>query len=132
MNLTARILIGMGAGLVLGLLIQGADLPADHFVPRVFVGDILDAGGKLFIASLKLMVVPLVFVSLVCGAASLGRTGSVGRLGGKTLALYLLTTAIAVTIALTLALIVSPGAGSELAGESASYRQRKRRASKTP
>ena len=121
MNLTVRILIGMGAGLALGLLIQGADLPAEHFIQRVFVGDILDAGGKLFIASLKLMVVPLVFVSLVCGAASLGRTGSVGRLGGKTLALYLLTTAIAVTIALTLALLVSPGAGSELAGESATY-----------
>jgi Na+/H+-dicarboxylate symporter len=56
-----------------------------------------------------MMVVPLVFVSLVCGARSLGATGSVGRLGGKTIGLYLLTTALAVSFALMLALIVDPG-----------------------
>lgn len=113
MNLTVRILIGMVAGLVLGGGIQALDLGPDHFLNRVLVGDVLDAGGRLFIASLKLMVVPLVFVSLVCGAASLGATGSVGRLGGKTLGLYLMTTAIAVTVALTIALFVGPGEGAE-------------------
>ena len=55
------------------------------------------------------MVVPLVFVSLVCGATSLGATGSVGRLGGKTIGLYLATTALAVSLALILALVVDPG-----------------------
>jgi Na+/H+-dicarboxylate symporter len=48
-------------------------------------------------------------VSLTCGAASLGATGKVGRLGGKTIGLYLLTTAAAVTLALSLALIINPG-----------------------
>ncbi|MEM1433375.1 MAG: dicarboxylate/amino acid:cation symporter [Pseudomonadota bacterium] len=121
MNLTVRILIGMVGGLLVGLTIQGLDLGANHFINRVFVGDVLDAGGDLFIASLKLMVVPLVFVSLVCGAASLGRTGSVGRLGGKTLGLYLLTTAVAVTVALTLGVLLLSGATSEVAAESLSF-----------
>ncbi len=113
MNLTVRILIGMVAGLLLGIGIQALGLSAEHFLNRVFIGDVLDAGGKLFIASLKVMVVPLVFVSLVCGAASLGATGSIGRLGGKTLGMYLLTTAVAVTIALTIALTFGIGEGAE-------------------
>ncbi|MEM9741196.1 MAG: dicarboxylate/amino acid:cation symporter [Pseudomonadota bacterium] len=124
MNLTVRILIGMGAGLVLGLLVQSLSFPPDHVVQRVFIDGFIDAGGTIFINSLRLMVVPLVFVSLVCGAASLGRTGNIGRLGGKTLGLYLLTTAIAVTIALTLAIIISPGAGSDIAAADLSFEAR--------
>lgn len=124
MNLTVRILIGMGSGLLVGLGIQALNFPADHFVQQFLVGDVFDAGGKLFVNSLKLMVVPLVFVSLVCGAASLGQTGSVGRLGGKTLGLYLLTTAIAVTTALTIALIISPGAGTEAPTDSLAFEAR--------
>lgn len=113
MNLTIRILIGMAAGLVLGVALQQAPLAPDGFVMGLLVGGLLDGGGKVFIASLKLMVVPLVFVSLVCGAARLGATAGMGRLGGKTLGLYLLTTALAVTLALTTALVVRPGAGAE-------------------
>ncbi len=113
MNLTIRILIGMAAGLVLGVAVQQAQLAPDGFVMGLLVGGLLDGGGKVFIASLKLMVVPLVFVSLVCGAARLGATAGMGRLGGKTLGLYLLTTALAVTLALTTALVVRPGAAAE-------------------
>jgi len=112
MNLTYRILIGMGAGIVLGILVQNLAGP-DSFLATVIVGDILDVGGRLFIASLQLMVVPLVFVSLVCGSSSLSDGASMGRLGGKTLLLYLSTTAIAISLALSLALIVSPGEGAE-------------------
>ena len=113
MNLTVRILVGMGAGVVVGLLIQATASP-DQWIYTWLVGDVFDAGGKLFIASLRLMVVPLVFVSLVCGASSLADGASMGRLGGKTLGLYLLTTAIAITLALTLALLVSPGEGGSI------------------
>ena len=109
MNLTARILIGMGAGLALGLLLQWLAFPADSFVTTYFTTGVIDAGGQIFLNLLRMMVVPLVLVSLTCGAASLGATGKVGRLGGKTIGLYLLTTAIAVSLALTLALIVDPG-----------------------
>jgi Na+/H+-dicarboxylate symporter len=109
MNLTSRILIGMGSGLLLGAFLQWLSLPADHFISTFFTFGLIDAGGDLFITLLKMMVVPLVLVSLTCGSASLGATGKVGRLGGKTIGLYLLTTAVAVTLALSLALIINPG-----------------------
>jgi DAACS family dicarboxylate/amino acid:cation (Na+ or H+) symporter len=61
------------------------------------------------------MVVPLVLVSLVCGVTALGDLRVLGRVGIKTLALYLVTTAVALMLALTLATVLAPGAGSELA-----------------
>ena len=109
MSLTKKILIGMGLGLALGVLLQIADLVTNALVSSYFLNGVIDAGGKIFVTLLKMMVVPLVFVSLVCGARSLGATGSVGRLGGKTIGLYLLTTALAVSFALILALLVDPG-----------------------
>lgn len=71
--------------------------------------------GKIFIASLKLLVVPLVFVSLVCGTASLDDISKLGRVGGKTLGLYLFTTAAAISLALLAALIFKPGLGLSIA-----------------
>ena len=109
MSLTKKILIGMGLGLALGVLLQITDLVTNALVSSYFLNGVIDAGGKIFVTLLKMMVVPLVFVSLVCGARSLGATGSVGRLGGKTIGLYLLTTALAVSFALILALLVDPG-----------------------
>ncbi len=111
MNLTIRILLGMGLGLVLGSSIQAAEFDPSHWVHVYLVGGLIDAGGQIFVRSLQLMVVPLVFVSLVCGAASLSATDSIGRVAGKTVALYLFTTAVAISIALLLATIVQPGAG---------------------
>jgi Na+/H+-dicarboxylate symporter len=109
MNLTQKILIGMALGLALGVIFQATDLVSNGFVSTYVLNGVIDAGGKIFVTLLKMMVVPLVFVSLVCGAASLGATGSVGRLGGKTIGLYLATTALAVSLALMLALVVDPG-----------------------
>jgi Na+/H+-dicarboxylate symporter len=59
-------------------------------------------------------VVPLVFVSLVCGTAALDDISRLGRIGGKTLGLYLLTTAVAISFALTAATLIRPGEGLEL------------------
>tara|TARA_X000000950_G_scaffold277885_1_gene367946 strand:- start:1020 stop:2327 length:1308 start_codon:yes stop_codon:yes gene_type:complete len=109
MSLTSRILIAMGLGILLGFIVQGFDLDEVAYVQNILLDGLIDSGGKIFITLLKMMVVPLVLVSLVCGAASLGATGSVGRLGGKTIGLYLLTTGLAVSMALCLALIVDPG-----------------------
>jgi Na+/H+-dicarboxylate symporter len=117
MSLTQRILIAMGLGLVLGSLLQWIALPEDHFLNAFALNGVIDAGGKIFITHLKMLVVPLVFVSLVCGAASLGDTGSVGRLGGKTIGLYLLTTAISVSMAMLIALTTDPGLGGESANQ---------------
>jgi Na+/H+-dicarboxylate symporter len=111
MSLTVRILVGMAAGVVLGVLVQQTGVGSDHWLYTVVIDGFIDAGGRIFIASLQLMVVPLVLVSLICGAASLGSTGNMGRVGGKAIGLYLLTTAIAISIALMLALVVNPGLG---------------------
>jgi Na+/H+-dicarboxylate symporter len=75
----------------------------------------------MFITLLKMMVVPLVFVSLVCGVASLGDIAALGRVGIKTIALYLLTTAVAISIALALATAFAPGVGFDLSSQSISY-----------
>ncbi len=118
MSFTQKILIAMGAGIVLGVTfnVVGAPLQA---VNAVLVDGLLDAVGRIFVVLLQMMVVPLVLVSIVCGVASLGDIGSLGRIGLKTVGLFLLTTAIALVIALTLALTVSPGEGFELAGDMA-------------
>ena len=110
MNLTVRILIGMAAGVLVGLAVQGFTSD-DHWIQTVLIQDVFDAGGKVFIASLRLMVVPLVLVSLVCGSSSLADGASMGRLGGKSIGLYLFTTAVAISLALGLALFISPGEG---------------------
>lgn len=124
MGLTARIMIGMVLGVVLGLTLQAIlgknkeiliplglfDLPIKGF----FVDGLFHIGGQVFIASLKMLVVPLVFISLVCGTCSLSDPKKLGRLGGKSIGLYLITTAIAITVAITLALLIAPGGGVEI------------------
>lgn len=120
MTLTKRILIAMLAGLVLGIIFNvllGIDsLPQ---VLRLVIEDVLvmglfDTVGQIFIASLKLLVVPLVFVSLVLGTASLGSNSRMGVMAGKTIAIYMATTGIAISLALIAASIIKPGVGMDL------------------
>jgi Na+/H+-dicarboxylate symporter len=80
-----------------------------------FTEGLLDVVGQIFIASLRLVIVPLVFFSLVCGVVSISSTSRIGTISIKTLSLYLLTTAIAITIALSFALLFQPGIGIDLA-----------------
>ncbi len=116
MSFTQKILIAMAAGIVVGVTfsVVGAPLQA---VSDVLVDGLLDAVGRIFVLLLQMMVVPLVLVSIVCGVASLGGLGALGRVGVKTIGLFLVTTAIALVIALTLAILVSPGEGFALAGD---------------
>ncbi len=108
-GLTTRILIGMLAGLIVGTAINL--MGAEGLIRTLVVEGAFHVIGSIFLASLKLLVVPLVFVSLVCGTAALDDLGKLGRVGGKTLGLYLATTAIAVSLALVAASLVQPGAG---------------------
>ncbi|GAB6263201.1 dicarboxylate/amino acid:cation symporter [Photobacterium sp. CCB-ST2H9] len=114
MSLTTRIIIGMVAGILTGFVIRSlfADVP---FVHDYIVNGLFEVGGSIFIASLKMLVVPLVFVSLVCGTSTLSDISTLGRLGGKTLAFYLTTTAVAITLALTMGTLFKPGEGADLA-----------------
>jgi len=122
MQLSSKILLGMVLGIMLGLVLNalgGAD-PAQTPLIAWFVDNIFDVIGKIFVISLKLLVVPLVFFSLVCGSASMGEDVKMGQVALKTIALYLVTTAIAVSLALTIANIVDPGVGINTA-EAANY-----------
>ncbi len=108
-KLTMQIMIGMLLGLALGSAVNFIG-PID-WVQNYLIGGVFELGGRIFLASLKVLVVPLVFVSIVCGIASLDDIKKMGRIGSKTMGLYLFTTALAITIAIGAAIIVSPGAG---------------------
>ncbi|WP_116475327.1 dicarboxylate/amino acid:cation symporter [Zobellella maritima] len=113
MSLTGRVLLGMSLGIVVGFIFRTLleDVP---FVHDYLVDGLLQVGGQIFIASLKMLVVPLIFVSLVCGTSSLKDLATLGRLGGKTLAFYLTTTAIAISLALLMGNLFQPGQGVDL------------------
>ena len=115
--LTKRILLAMVAGLLLGSFTHYLSLDDNNFIIQFGVNGILDLGGQIFIVTLKLLVVPLVFVSLACGASNLSGGISLGRIGFKTLILYLFTTAAAITLALVVANLINPGLGMSLASD---------------
>lgn len=121
MNLTNRILLAMVLGILIGsilnLVLNTAGTPGlSVFLNDYLVSGLFDVVGRIFVASLKLLVVPLVLVSLICGSSSLGQSARMGPIALKTLGLYLLTTAVAISLALLLAVMVSPGSGVSLAG----------------
>jgi|TARA_R110001592_G_scaffold104327_2_gene293592 Na+/H+-dicarboxylate symporter len=119
LGLTSKILIGMAAGIILGLLLRNV-FPDSLFIKEYITEGFLHVIGTIFISSLKMLVVPLVFISLVCGTSSLSDPSKLGRLGGKTIAFYLFTTAIALTIAILAAVLIHPGNAS-LAGNALEY-----------
>lgn len=120
-SLTTKIIIGMISGILLGTFLQwlmpnGRDLVINVFLfelslQNFLVDGVLEIIGQIFMASLRMLVVPLVFVSLVCGVCSLQDTTKLGRIGGKAIGLYLVTTAIAISFAIFIALIIGPGEG---------------------
>jgi Na+/H+-dicarboxylate symporter len=127
-NLTKRIVIGMVAGILLGTFLQwlmpnGSDKVVNLYLFEIslkafFVDGVLEVIGQIFMASLRMLVVPLVFVSLVCGVCSLKDTSKLSRIGGKAIALYLATTAIAISFAIFVALIIAPGEGVNMVSNS--------------
>lgn len=118
-TLTRQIVIAMLAGIGLGVALNL--LGAAAWVQAVFVDGLLHVAGSIFVSALKMMVVPLVFVSLVVGVTALSDMKTLGRIGVKALGLYLATTAIAVSIALSLAVLVEPGRGFDAGATAASF-----------
>lgn len=122
MSLTNRIMIAMVAGIVTGSIINlimhsaGAGDGLKALIDGYLVNGLFDLVGRIFVASLKLLVVPLVLVSLICGASSLGDSARMGPIAMKTMAFYLATTAIAISLALFFAVLISPGSGVEMPG----------------
>jgi len=117
MTLTTRIILAMVLGVATGVVINLLSPAEDHWLQTYVVAGLFDGVGQIFIASLMLLVVPLVFVSLVCGSAALGGHQRMGAMALKTIGLYLLTTALAITLALSIANLVKPGSGVDMPGQ---------------
>ena len=107
LSLSAKIFVAMILGAIVGLILNVAGNP--EWSQIWLIDGVFKVIGQIFISLLKMLVVPLVFVSLVCGSSSLSDPKMLGRVGGKTIALYMLTTAIAVCLALGAAIIFKPG-----------------------
>ena len=98
MALWLKILIGMIAGIIAGMLLGNN---AEYIKPI----------GQLFISAIKMLIVPLIFCSLIVGVTSMKDTTKMGRIGVKSIVFYLATTAVAISIGLGLGLLFEPGAG---------------------
>jgi len=106
LSLPMQIFVAMVAGIAVGWLMNA---PGD----RAFVTEYLGIFGRLFILLLKLVITPLIFVSIVCGVAGIGDVRKLGSLGAKTLGYYFFTTGIAVFIGLVFVNTIRPGLGRE-------------------
>ena len=112
MTLTNKILLGLLLGFVFGLILN--KIPGGYIKDTLLLGGVLHVVGNGFTSAIKMMVVPLVFVSLVAGTSSMGDVKKLGRIGGKTMVFYLATTAIAIVISLILGNLLKPGAGLDM------------------
>ena len=106
MNLSIKILISLVLSVVVGLMAGVDGLP--------FIKWWIAPVGTIFINLIKMVIVPIVFTSLVVGMTSLGDLKKLGRIGIKTIFIYLFTTAIAIVIGFIVAGIIHPGIGLEM------------------
>ena len=119
-TLTTKVLIGMGLGMVVGLGINllGWNHP-ESIVEMYVVNGLFLIIGKMFVTALKMLVVPLVFFSLITGVLGIGDIRALGKVGGKSFVLYLLTTAIAITVGISLAAALGIGEGIQMSSAAA-------------
>ena len=102
-------------GLIVGLILN-------FYVTNTFIKDLIlidnvfYLGGNLFIKLMSMLVVPLVFCSIIVGVTSISDIKKIGSIGGRAILIYLLTTALAVSIALLIAGIIEPGIGLNMTG----------------
>ncbi len=115
MSLTVKVLVGMVLGIIVGLAINVLGLNASgSFINEYIVNGLFLVIGKMFVNALKMLVVPLVFFSLICGVCGIGNIKMLGRIGTKSFALYMLTTAIAIATAISIAAVMGIGKGMNL------------------
>ena len=107
---TGKILLGLLLGAVFGIILNYL-VPDSSIKNDVVINGVLYVIGNGFLKLMKMLVVPLVFTSLICGAAAIGDTKTLGKVGVKTIALYICTTALAVSVAIGVANLIRPGIG---------------------
>ena len=111
-NITKHILYSFVYGFLLGITLNiFQDLNYDLF--NFFV-TVFDFGGNFFLSVLKMLVVPIVFASIICGLFGLKDFSSLGRISLKTITVYLITTSLAISLALLVSYFIQPGFGTEI------------------
>ena len=113
MSLSGKIFTGLIGGFLFGLILvalSGLNPWVDVFIEESIIG-LFSVAKTLFVNALKMVVVPLVLVSLICGVCTLTDPSKLGPLAVKSLGLYLLTTATAISLALLFASFIDFGAG---------------------
>lgn len=101
-------ILGIISGFAIGPVVSSSPVLSNYLMPFI------DMVGKIFLRLLMMIIVPLVFASLVSGTASVGDVSKLGRIGIKTIALYLITTAVAILIGLACGNLFQPGAGMNI------------------
>ncbi len=113
LSFTQKILAAMLFGAILGIILNNI-IVYNSLINQYLSNGVFEVVGKLFVNSLKMLVVPLVFCSITVGITSLGNLSLMGRVGLKAIIIYLLTTAFAITLALIFAIFIEPGQGYEI------------------
>ena len=114
-SLTSRIFIALIAGALTGIALNLlSETRFSDPIQQWLIDGLFDVTGRMFIYAIRMLVVPLVLTSLICGAAGISDIKKLGRIGGKTALLYLATTAIAISIALAVSFSINPGKGFSL------------------
>ena len=113
LSFTQKILTAMLFGAILGIILNNISI-YNSLINQYLSNGVFEVVGKLFVNSLKMLVVPLVFCSITVGITSLGNLSLMGRVGLKAIIIYLLTTAFAITLALIFAIVIDPGQGYEI------------------
>jgi len=111
----------MIAGAIVGIGINGFGINENPIIEKYVTGGLFYVVGGVFLNALKMMVVPLVFVSLFCGTAALREPSHLGKIGGKTLTFYLFTTAIALIFAISISYLINPGLGFDIPNDYPKY-----------
>ena len=112
-GLSTQIFIAPLIGALFGVVIHYW-IPSSYIKDTVIVEGVLYVVGQGFIRLMQMLVVPLVFCSLICGSMAIGDTKTLGKVGVKTIGFYLVTTALAVCVALGSALLINPGRGLDM------------------
>ncbi|MGI6755755.1 MAG: dicarboxylate/amino acid:cation symporter [Atopobiaceae bacterium] len=112
-GLTSRILISLVVGIITGIILSVC-VSDGSIVDNVLIEGIFYVFGQWFIRLMQMLVIPLVFCSIVVGAASISDPKMLGKVGAGTIIMYLFTTALAVIIALALGTVLRPGVGLDL------------------
>ena len=118
MGLTGKIIVAMVLGIILGLFLNYSGLNGEgSFVNTYITNGVFAIIGKLFVNSLKMLVVPLVLISLICGVCGIGDIRLLGRIGTKTFMIYMMTTALAIATAIGLGVLFGIGKGMNIESE---------------